>query len=151
MISMKNEGYRQTAIIYKMQQTFHLPNLINPFPSMTRREVTEDEVILLITKYLEVGMMEKNHHQENGYLGSAKLFRKENRSRSIDYSDVLLFVFFHTQMDSIHDLKWVINDYFRLKEEELARQTMSYSIAQKIGPDISHAFQQLEVGFFSGF
>ena len=54
-------------------------------------------------------------------------------------------------MGSIYDLKWIINDYFRLKEEELARQTLSHSIAQKIGPDIGHAFQQLEVGFFSGF
>lgn len=29
---------------------------------MTRREVTEDEVILLITKYLEVAEIEKSHH-----------------------------------------------------------------------------------------
>lgn len=48
-------------------------------------------------------------------------------------------------MDSIHDLEWIMNDYFRLKELEIARQSISHQIALSMGPTVEQVFRNMQV------
>lgn len=48
-------------------------------------------------------------------------------------------------MDSINDLKWVLNDYFRLRSEEIGKQELSHSLSLSFGPEIEQMYKQLEV------
>ena len=48
-------------------------------------------------------------------------------------------------MDSIRDLKWILNDYFRLRSEEIGKQELSHSLSLSFGPEIERMYKQLEV------
>lgn len=48
-------------------------------------------------------------------------------------------------MESIHDLEWILNDYFRLKELEIARQAISHQISLSMGPTVEQVFRNMQV------
>ena len=48
-------------------------------------------------------------------------------------------------MESIHDLEWILNDYFRLKELEIARQSLSHQISLSMGPTVEQVFRNMQV------
>ena len=52
-------------------------------------------------------------------------------------------------MDSIRDLKWILNDYFRLRSEEIGKQELSHSLSLSFGPEIEQMYKQLEVSLKS--
>lgn len=51
-------------------------------------------------------------------------------------------------MNSIKDLNWILNDYFRLRSEEIGKQELSHSISLSYGPEIERMYKQLEVRFW---
>lgn len=52
------------------------------------------------------------------------------------------------KIDSIRDLKWILNDYFRLRSEEIGKQELSHSLSLSYGPEIERMYKQLEVVVF---
>lgn len=51
------------------------------------------------------------------------------------------------QMAYIKDLKYILNDYIRLKAKELSQEEMSHSLSLSMGPEIERTFRSLEVGW----
>ena len=56
------------------------------------REIQDDEIILLINKYLIVDSYGMIHLKENGFIKTEKIFRKENIAKELDYSEVLFVI-----------------------------------------------------------
>ena len=54
------------------------------------REITDEEVILLINKYLIVDLFCWFDLKEKGFIKTEKIFRKENIAKEIDYSEVII-------------------------------------------------------------
>lgn len=52
-------------------------------------------------------------------------------------------------MQYIKDLRYILNDYIRLKTKELAEESMSQHLVLSLGPDIERTFKQIEVGMRS--
>ncbi|KAK8815536.1 hypothetical protein WA538_004666, partial [Blastocystis sp. DL] len=89
-----------------------------------RREIQENEIILLISKYLS----------ENGYIKTEKVFRKENALRDIDFGE----------MHYVKDLKTILNEYIQLKSKSLAQEELSHTVSLSMGPEIEKTFKHLE-------
>ena len=49
-------------------------------------------------------------------------------------------------MQHIKDLKYILNDYVRLKTKELAEESLSQNLVLSLGPRIEQTFKQIEVG-----
>lgn len=54
-------------------------------------------------------------------------------------------------MAYIKDLKYILNDYIRLKAKELSQEEMSHSLSLSMGPEIERTFRSLEVGWHFPF
>lgn len=56
------------------------------------REIKDEEVILLINKYLIVDLFCWFDLKEKGFIKTEKIFRKENIAKEIDYSEVIIWL-----------------------------------------------------------
>ncbi|KAK8824640.1 hypothetical protein WA577_007036, partial [Blastocystis sp. JDR] len=92
--------------------------------NVIERAIREEEIVLLITKYLE----------ENGYAKTLKEFKRENLVKKIDYGEI----------ECLSGLKDIMNDYLRLRREEMARNSMSHSVSLSMGPYVEKMFKNFE-------
>lgn len=110
-----------------------------------RREIQENEIILLISKYLSVRVslecswIGKRLYQNRKGVSERKRIAQYWLWRSRGMKWTLL------KMHYVKDLKTILNEYIQLKSKSLAQEELSHTVSLSMGPEIEKTFKHLEV------
>lgn len=110
-----------------------------------RREIQENEIILLISKYLSVRVslecswIGKRLYQNRKGVSERKRIARYWlwRSRGMKWTP--------PKMHYVKDLKTILNEYIQLKSKSLAQEELSHTVSLSMGPEIEKTFKHLEV------
>ena len=110
-----------------------------------RREIQENEIILLIPKYLSVRVslecswIGKRLYQNRKGVSERKRIARYWLWRSRGMKWTL------PKMHYVKDLKTILNEYIQLKSKSLAQEELSHTVSLSMGPEIEKTFKHLEV------